>query len=355
MNTFSATVRSGNRRGSWWTTAMPSARAWAGPVDLDRLAVEPDRPAVGLMDAGEDLDERALAGAVLADERMDLARHEVERHVVQRLGRARTASRCRAARRAAAVATAGPAVTAGLACAGSSAARLATRRPPARRSRTSMPRPVERLDHRRRGALRRSGPRAIWSVRQNVANAARSHFVWSTIAMTSRAAATIERLIWASSSVASARPDSRVKPAAPRNAFWTLIRLNTPSPSWPTTDSASQRTRPPGISDGDPGMTGELRGDPQAVGDDGQLAPAAARLEVPGDGQRGGARVHRDALAVVDERRAGRADPALLVGLEPLADVEGELGPARGRRRSPRRGSGSGGARPRGRGGPCGS
>ena len=31
MNTFSATVRSGNRRGSWWTTAMPSARAWAGP------------------------------------------------------------------------------------------------------------------------------------------------------------------------------------------------------------------------------------------------------------------------------------------------------------------------------------
>ena len=31
MNTFSATVRSGKRRGSWWTTAIPSARAWAGP------------------------------------------------------------------------------------------------------------------------------------------------------------------------------------------------------------------------------------------------------------------------------------------------------------------------------------
>ena len=31
MNTFSATVRSGKSRGSWWTTAMPSARAWAGP------------------------------------------------------------------------------------------------------------------------------------------------------------------------------------------------------------------------------------------------------------------------------------------------------------------------------------
>jgi hypothetical protein len=31
MNTFSATDRSGNSRGSWWTTAIPSSRAWAGP------------------------------------------------------------------------------------------------------------------------------------------------------------------------------------------------------------------------------------------------------------------------------------------------------------------------------------
>ena len=31
MKTFSATVRSGNRRGSWWTVAMPSERACAGP------------------------------------------------------------------------------------------------------------------------------------------------------------------------------------------------------------------------------------------------------------------------------------------------------------------------------------
>ena len=70
----------------------------------------------------------------------------------------------------------------------------------------------------------------IWSVGQNVANAARSHFVWSTMATISAAAATMERLIWASSSVASARPDSIVNPAAPRNAFWTLIRLKSPSP-----------------------------------------------------------------------------------------------------------------------------
>ena len=56
-------------------------------VDRDRLPVEEDRPAVGLMDAGEDLDQRALARAVLADEGVDLARDEVERDVVERLGR----------------------------------------------------------------------------------------------------------------------------------------------------------------------------------------------------------------------------------------------------------------------------
>ncbi len=86
------------------------------------------------------------------------------------------------------------------------------------------------------------------SVRQNVANATRCHLVWSTIAITRRAAATMERLICASSSVASERPGSRAKPAAPRNAVWTLIRSNRPSPRWPTTDIACQRTRPPVIS-----------------------------------------------------------------------------------------------------------
>ena len=88
----------------------------------------------------------------------------------------------------------------------------------------------------------------IRAVGQNVANAACSHFVWSTIAMTSRAAATMDCLIWASSSVASASPDSIRNPAAPRNARWTLTRRNRSSPSWPTTDMASQRTRPPSIS-----------------------------------------------------------------------------------------------------------
>ena len=75
-------------------------------------------------------------------------------------------------------------------------------------------------------------------------------------------------------------------------------------------------------------MAGQLRGEPQPVRDDGQLAPAAAGLELPGDGECGGARVHDDALAVAGRARGRRADPRLLVRLEPLADVERELRPA---------------------------
>jgi hypothetical protein len=41
--------------------------------EADRLAVERDVAGVGLVDAGEDLDQRRLAGAVLADERGDLS------------------------------------------------------------------------------------------------------------------------------------------------------------------------------------------------------------------------------------------------------------------------------------------
>jgi hypothetical protein len=54
-------------------------------VDLDRLAVEPDGPAVGLMHPGEDLHKGALAGTVLPDQRVDLAGPEIQRHVIKGL------------------------------------------------------------------------------------------------------------------------------------------------------------------------------------------------------------------------------------------------------------------------------
>ena len=43
-----------------------------------------ERAGIGLLGAGHDLDQRRLAGAVLADERVHLARLQVERHVAER-------------------------------------------------------------------------------------------------------------------------------------------------------------------------------------------------------------------------------------------------------------------------------
>ena len=50
----------------------------------DRHAVELDRAAVGLIDAGDEVHERRLAGAVLADQRVHLAAPHLERDVVDR-------------------------------------------------------------------------------------------------------------------------------------------------------------------------------------------------------------------------------------------------------------------------------
>ena len=48
----------------------------------DRRAVELDGAAVGPVDAGDEMHQRRLAGAVLADQRMDLAAPHLERDVV---------------------------------------------------------------------------------------------------------------------------------------------------------------------------------------------------------------------------------------------------------------------------------
>ena len=80
--------------------------------------------------------------------------------------------------------------------------------------------------------------------------------------------------------------------------------------------------------DDDPRMAGQLRRDAQPVGDDRQLVPAAARLEVAGHGQGGRAGIDHDALAVVHEGGRSGPDARLLVRLEALADLERELRPA---------------------------
>jgi hypothetical protein len=54
-------------------------------ADVHRLAVDQDLTGVGAVDAGHDLDQRGLARAVLADQRVHLARIERQRHILQRL------------------------------------------------------------------------------------------------------------------------------------------------------------------------------------------------------------------------------------------------------------------------------
>ena len=70
----------------------PERGGRAGVVDRDRLALEEDLAAVDGVDAGEALDQRRLAGAVVADERGDLARDR--RRSPRRGGRGRGRSSC---------------------------------------------------------------------------------------------------------------------------------------------------------------------------------------------------------------------------------------------------------------------
>ena len=50
----------------------PELAGLRGTVERDRLPVQQDLAGVRLVHTREDLDQRALAGAVLADERVDL-------------------------------------------------------------------------------------------------------------------------------------------------------------------------------------------------------------------------------------------------------------------------------------------
>ena len=267
MKTFSATVRSGKRRGSWWTTAMPSARAWAGP----RIWIgSPSRLMLPL--SGWWTPARILTSVLLP---APFSPTSAWTSPATRSSETSSSAWVAANRfempaelgRAARSPTARPIVTAAAVMSPATVRRVrrSSRAGPRCRAPTSSSTiapgrcvvgqhdvdPVGRAEGRERGAL----PFRVVDDGDDLARGG-DH----------------RALICASSSVASASPDSMVNPAAPRNAFWTLIRLNSPSPSCPTTDSASQRTRPPSMSDADPRVAGQLRGDAQAVGDDGQLA-----------------------------------------------------------------------------------
>ena len=72
---------------SWWTVTIRCASASSAPVKRNGLAVEENLPGVGLMHPGDDLGERRLAGAVLADEAADAAGRDGEVDAAQRADR----------------------------------------------------------------------------------------------------------------------------------------------------------------------------------------------------------------------------------------------------------------------------
>jgi hypothetical protein len=61
----------------------------ARPADRDLLALEQDPAAIGLVDTAQDLDQRALAGAVLAGKRVHAPGMQAKINVAQHLDRAK--------------------------------------------------------------------------------------------------------------------------------------------------------------------------------------------------------------------------------------------------------------------------
>ena len=73
MKMLSATDRSGISDSSWKMQTMPAALAAAGEANVTARAVQQHAALVGRDHAGHDLDQRRLAGAVLAEHRVDAA------------------------------------------------------------------------------------------------------------------------------------------------------------------------------------------------------------------------------------------------------------------------------------------
>ncbi len=82
---FSATLSVGASLSSWKIIRTPAARARAGVQAAVRLLADAHLARVGLVVAGEDADERRLAGAVLAEQHEHLAGAGVEVDAVEDL------------------------------------------------------------------------------------------------------------------------------------------------------------------------------------------------------------------------------------------------------------------------------
>ena len=74
---FSATVRTGTSMKCWWTMLIPRAIASDGPVSLTSVPSMRILPSSG-GEPVEDVHQGGLAGAVLAEQRVDLTRPDVQ-------------------------------------------------------------------------------------------------------------------------------------------------------------------------------------------------------------------------------------------------------------------------------------
>ena len=92
---FCSTVRSGMSESSWNTAEMPARLRGARIGGEEGCPAEEDAALVGPDRAGEDLDEGAFSGAVLADQRVDLAGLGVELGARQRGDAAVALRNCR--------------------------------------------------------------------------------------------------------------------------------------------------------------------------------------------------------------------------------------------------------------------
>ena len=79
---FSSTVRLSASMKCWCTMPMPAAMASVGDLKCTSLPNDRDRALVGLMHAVEGLHQGRLAGAVLADDRVDRAGSDARGDVV---------------------------------------------------------------------------------------------------------------------------------------------------------------------------------------------------------------------------------------------------------------------------------
>ena len=76
------TVCDGTSVKCWWTMPRPAAIASRGDRNATGRAVDADLALVRPVQAGEDVHQRALAGAVLAEQGVDLAGAQLEVDVV---------------------------------------------------------------------------------------------------------------------------------------------------------------------------------------------------------------------------------------------------------------------------------